>query len=456
MNSRRILVRHPEGMSLLEVMFAMGGIAGLAMAVVSLLDIQQRGIKGNRLLANRDTIRSTLDRYMTNPDIVARSALYRNSGTEDAGNILIDQCLRGQSAAAPLTAACAADKNQCCPANTGATPWTTFQFLDPASKNSPILMAGTQTAPARYNTEGALCTAVGPSSDCIIEVVTQFSATCANGATACEKSESISLNYEIRQAQGFSLKGAPPLRPQSYSPQGTYVDLAALSKSIQKLVAGGAPSGMPSGTPSSTPANGSVTEIVPSLFRETFTASGTFTVPEGVKEVYVTLVAGGGGGGNANSSSGAGGASSCARLRNRVIVQPGANIPITVGKGGAPTGGGQASSFGGTLTMTGGNPGQSGYVSGSGGSTKIYGGVVNCPASSSANQALASGVLESTIISGNSGGGYPSGSNHGGAAPISNIGGTNNYGAGGKGAFGGSIKYGDPGQDGVVLVEYVK
>ena len=105
---------------------------------------------------------------------------------------------------------------------------------------------------------------------------------------------------------------------------------------------------------------------------QVFTASGGFTVPNGVTAARVTVLgAGGGGGYHASMPSGGGGAG------GRAVgivgnLMPGSVIAVTVGAGGnAPaspgngTNGGQ-SSFGGYMTANGGGGGGGGTSTGAG------------------------------------------------------------------------------------------
>ena len=92
---------------------------------------------------------------------------------------------------------------------------------------------------------------------------------------------------------------------------------------------------------------------------QTFTSSGTFSVPSGVSSVDVLVVAGGGGGGYEGGGGGAGGLI----FRPGFSVTPGGTVSVTVGGGGAGSAGpagqsdfgdnGQDSVFG-TLTAKGG------------------------------------------------------------------------------------------------------
>lgn len=100
---------------------------------------------------------------------------------------------------------------------------------------------------------------------------------------------------------------------------------------------------------------------------QTFTASGTFNVPTGVTEVYLTGIGGGGGGGTVTGVSGLSAATSggpgVSAIRKKVTVTPGAAITVTIGGGGATgTGaagavhgsGGGTTSFGALLSLGGG------------------------------------------------------------------------------------------------------
>ncbi|MFV8343024.1 LamG-like jellyroll fold domain-containing protein [Flavobacterium sp. XS2P39] len=103
---------------------------------------------------------------------------------------------------------------------------------------------------------------------------------------------------------------------------------------------------------------------------QTFTASGTFTVPPGVTSVQVEAWGGGGGGGGVignggKTQAGGGGAGGSYTKTTSVTVTSGAAITITVGAGGigalrvnGTTGG--TSSFGATVTAIGGSGGNLG------------------------------------------------------------------------------------------------
>lgn len=108
---------------------------------------------------------------------------------------------------------------------------------------------------------------------------------------------------------------------------------------------------------------------------QTFTASGTFTVPAGVNKVTVKAWGGGGGGGGVESGgtsnkSGGGGGGGAFVLNNSVTVTPGANVTVTVGTGGTGTvnqngGTGGSSTFGSAVPVT--APGGQGGIRGIGG-----------------------------------------------------------------------------------------
>ncbi len=205
---------------------------------------------------------------------------------------------------------------------------------------------------------------------------------------------------------------------------------------------------------------------------QTFTSSGTFTVPTGVTSVKVTLAGGGagGGGGQRRAASspgcgcgggGGGGGGGGQYLQDQVVsVTPGQNITVTVGSGGAGgTGGGSAdqiapsgsagesSSFGSLVTAAGGSGGN-GANSTTGGAGGGAGG--------------AGGTAGSSGGSGPGGSGGAGGNSQGtggagvGGDTLGNAGG--NYGGGGSGGGGGSTgnngQAGGNGAPGYLLVEW--
>jgi hypothetical protein len=91
---------------------------------------------------------------------------------------------------------------------------------------------------------------------------------------------------------------------------------------------------------------------------QVFESSGTFTVPEGVTKVKVTVVGGGGGGGGPSPDGGGGGGGTAIKIISDLTS--GANITVTVGPGGTSgtfaTNGG-TSSFGNLCSATGGASG---------------------------------------------------------------------------------------------------
>ena len=89
---------------------------------------------------------------------------------------------------------------------------------------------------------------------------------------------------------------------------------------------------------------------------QTFNSSGTFSVPSGVANVDVLVIAGGGGGKPTSGDTvGGGGAGGLIFMPNSP-VSPGGTVSVTVGSGGASGSNGQDSVFG-TLTAKGGGSG---------------------------------------------------------------------------------------------------
>ncbi|GMA50115.1 hypothetical protein GCM10025857_14720 [Alicyclobacillus contaminans] len=113
---------------------------------------------------------------------------------------------------------------------------------------------------------------------------------------------------------------------------------------------------------------------VPNTGSQTFTSSGTFTVPNGVYRIFVQLWGGGGGGGSGSAGftnsgttkyySGGGGGGAGAYAEGWISVTPGQQIPVTIGLGGA---GGTPVSVS-TIGAT-----QSGNIGTNGGNTAVGG-----------------------------------------------------------------------------------
>ena len=104
---------------------------------------------------------------------------------------------------------------------------------------------------------------------------------------------------------------------------------------------------------------------------QTFTASGTFTVPAGVTEVQVALIVGGGGGGGGAGVSygGAGGGAAQVKFLQTVSgLTAGEQIPVTVGAGGAGGAGGSGQSGCGSRGSSGGTSSFGAYITSNGGS----------------------------------------------------------------------------------------
>jgi len=230
---------------------------------------------------------------------------------------------------------------------------------------------------------------------------------------------------------------------------------------------------------------------------ESFTSSGTFSVPAGVTSVDVLVVAGGGSGGGSNTNAVAGGGGGAGGLifRPAFPVTPGGTVSVTVGSGGqgfvgadtshpGPTNLGQDSVFG-TLTAKGGGGGGAGSVTspdhpdgyagnkglngGSGGGTAGWGSgdtpAAPQPSGTQPTQPGDSGTYgfgNSGATGGNpgtpsgSGGGAGAAGNNGGPGPSRaggigkayNISGTSTYYAGGGGSGGQNAIAGNDGSPG--------
>ena len=183
---------------------------------------------------------------------------------------------------------------------------------------------------------------------------------------------------------------------------------------------------------------------------QSFTSSGTFSVPSGTTAVEVLVVAGAGAGGTTytNPQGGGGGGGGGLVYSPSFTVTPGATLTVTVGNGGSPspagsgspggsagTGGSGQNSVFGTITANGGggggngddtpgSPGGSGGGGASGGATNTGG---------SSTQSPSAGAPGFGNVGGNSPGGNNAAAGGGGAAAQGSNGSGNNGGNGGNG-----------------------
>jgi len=172
---------------------------------------------------------------------------------------------------------------------------------------------------------------------------------------------------------------------------------------------------------------------------QTFTATSTWTCPEGVLEVEYLVVAGGGGGGAVTNENCGGGGAGGYRTGTGLSVTAGTDYTITVGSGGPIATQGQNSVFS-IITSTGGGSGGQASVnggsggSGGGGGNNSTGGSGNTPSTSPAQGTNGGNGFNSPPTYGTGGGG---------GASQAGISGTSiAAGNGGSGALGPSFAYG--------------
>jgi hypothetical protein len=188
----------------------------------------------------------------------------------------------------------------------------------------------------------------------------------------------------------------------------------------------------------------------------TYTGSGNFVVPIGSASVRVRLCGGGGGGGAGAPQLGGAGGGAGGYAEGIVAVQPGQVIPVIVGTGGdagvaagASAGQGGLSSFGTTISATGGFGGVSAATYAAGGAPGYgQGGAINLLGGNGSD-----GNGGTAIFAGNGGASY-----FGGGGRAAAGGGTSPQagaapGSGGGGCYG-IAQNGGPGAAGIVIVEF--
>jgi prepilin-type N-terminal cleavage/methylation domain-containing protein len=204
-----------QGFTLVEIMVVMAMMGITAMAMMSLQTHEQKRMVSIRQMTSRDAIKALADRYILDATVVGKSASsanYTHITGNSAGNQALDYCLNGAPATGPAPA-CAPN---CCKAVTDQP----FVLLDPSDSAMTRVFAGTDSAsapkaatsaaPARYDINGAICTAASPQ--CPLELVTTFNATCAGGAPQCAQADQVFISYTLRGAPGVQPAGGTPMK----------------------------------------------------------------------------------------------------------------------------------------------------------------------------------------------------------------------------------------------------
>jgi len=180
---------------------------------------------------------------------------------------------------------------------------------------------------------------------------------------------------------------------------------------------------------------------------QTFTSSGTWTKPSGIRLAMVEVIGGGGGGGSSTSSvnTAGGGGGGGAYARKLFDVSSVSSVSVTIGSGGASQGAGGASVFS-TVTANGGGAGKGGNTGGGWSDTATAtGGDINVKGTRGAEK-----------INANVGG--IGGASYFGSSDVTNTGSdtVTVYGAGGWGADGSLDANGAAGASGIVIVTEYK
>jgi hypothetical protein len=206
------------------------------------------------------------------------------------------------------------------------------------------------------------------------------------------------------------------------------------------------------------------------LQSQTFTSSGTFTVPTGITSVWVTMTGGGGSGGAGISfDGGPSGAAGAFTIKRAVSVTAGASITVTIGGGGAgvaagiaaTTAGGRGgtTSFG-SVSVTGGYGGRfgTGYM-GTGGANGGVGFGPNParpPGSVGGTPGLAGSYISGNVATwGGAGGLFGDGTDGVTNGASSNAGANTGAGSGGTGNTGSTTSATGNGGSGMVIVEWL-
>ncbi len=169
-----------RGFSLVEILVALGIMAGLMLGIVTLVENTNKSSMATRLSLTRDRLTNLVTLY------VSRTAALKNSLTH-ANNSYFERCVNSNIAG-----------------TTDCTAGTTYALtlLEPVGTN---IFAGTTAAPSRYDANGAPCAAV--SNGCPLEVITSFVAVCPGATAVCDQAQSLQVTYLVRKSPALT---SPP------------------------------------------------------------------------------------------------------------------------------------------------------------------------------------------------------------------------------------------------------
>ena len=258
-----------------------------------------------------------------------------------------------------------------------------------------IAQGGTGTSSTTFtnlttNVTGTLPIAnggTGSTSTTFVNAATNITGTLpiANGGTGTSSTTFTNLTTNVTGTLPVTNGGTGVATLTT--PYGVLAAGTTATGEVQNIGAGTSGQVLVSNGASALPSFQSFSAGLSGLKSQAFTSPGTFTVPSGVTQAKVTVIAGGGGGGGNIIGYGGifGGVGGAGGLNINYVtgLTPGGTVSVTVGSGGNPSGAGGTSTFGPggspatTITATGGGGGNTAGPGagnpGSGGSGGGYG-----------------------------------------------------------------------------------
>lgn len=181
-----------SGFSLIQVLVAAGIMSMTVMAFLAMQSVQSKSNVSTQTLISRNLLQLQIQQALVNP-----GAIMKSMADTSSGNVELKKCLVPTGNSCTQTSA---------PAG--------FVLIDAQGTR---ISGGSPSDPARYDHTGAPCSSAG--SRCLLEVYTEYQATCRNGTSPCSNAD-VLAKYTIRQAPGVTAIGGTPLAPYT-SPQIT-------------------------------------------------------------------------------------------------------------------------------------------------------------------------------------------------------------------------------------------
>lgn len=169
-----IRILNHSGFGLAEILVATGLLSILSFGISQMIFNQNHALMSLRSVGSRDLLLNQLNQLAGNTLALTQSANY-------SGNTNFKNCVLGSL------------ENNCIQFN-NPNDFQNFSLTDQNGKK----VAGPPSSPVYYDVSGTQCTKL--SSNCFIEAISQFQATCANSSASCTQANTINVFIKLQMA----------------------------------------------------------------------------------------------------------------------------------------------------------------------------------------------------------------------------------------------------------------